>query len=125
MTATMYFSGPDPEGAWYYCTPCAMIFKEGFTRTEEGQAFLKDAAVAENGQERHADVDVAVNRAPRPQRAVAVASCTIQGPWGPNPVPVCWSHMVGLELRPGGAVAPATMLPPGLNGGQIPRIGRG
>jgi hypothetical protein len=127
MTALTYYDGPEPDGSGdYFCTPCAMIYKGGFNSTETGQAFLKEAMLASGG-ERHADLDVRDNPSPLPLRAVAVAPCTLSGtPWGAAPVPVCWSHMMPMEVRAGsGRIQPSGPMPPGMDGSSIPRIGRG
>jgi hypothetical protein len=123
--ATPMFSGPDPaEPGMYLCTICAMMFKHDALETESAQLVVRRAAQAGDDSARiwH---DLSLGMSWEPAMAVAIATTQLMPQWGP--IPTCWSHMQGLEVRQGGGLAVAQgALPPELpmgNGG-VPILGR-
>lgn len=101
--ADIYFDGPEPPPGREWCSVCVMLVKQHVVA--EKQDLVRQASVS--GENAPA---VRVKMAPHLagtelNTAVTHAISTVVPQFGA--LPVCWSHALGLELRPGG-VPPAS-----------------
>jgi hypothetical protein len=103
MAADIYFDGPEPPEGRLWCAICVMLAKQRVTSAE--QALVSHAsrspddspAVRVNmaGHMVGTELEIAVTR----------TISTVVPQFGA--LDVCWSHALGLSLKPGG-VAPAS-----------------
>lgn len=100
--ADIFFDGPQPPIGKQWCSVCVMLAKQAVVH--EHQDEVKATAMAPADAEA---VRILVLHTGKTELAPAVTSAisTVAPHFGP--LPVCWSHAIGLELMPGG-VAPAT-----------------
>jgi hypothetical protein len=135
VAGDLLYTGPEPEPGEQWCTLCAMLYKGFANTTEEVENAVSAVNELEPGQVRTIDITRMKLPVGRPQPAVAtfispvIQSIVLQtlgispqpgmvAP--PVPVPLCWSHLIGLQLKPGTqtVVIPATadMMPGGQRG---------
>jgi hypothetical protein len=144
MAGNLLYTGPEPEIGEQWCTLCAMVYKGFANATEEVMAAVSAVNELEPHQSRTIDITRLKLPVGKPQLAVATfVSPVLQqimmqvlglppqpglvAP--PCPVPLCWSHLIGLQLQPGTgrAVIPATadQMPGGTAGAvDLSRRGR-
>jgi hypothetical protein len=121
MPGLALFRGPiPPNPGELWCTACAMLWKA------EGTAALGDAVSAiPDDQMQTFDLDrlpLTAGLAKRFPMQLAVAMGIFQPgaapPMGqgflPFPVPLCWSHLMGLSLKQGLLPASAAQMPQGV-----------
>lgn len=133
MAGDLYYDGPMPDidtAPLGWCTLCAMIYKGFANATEDVKDLVSKVNELEPGDQRRIDISKLKLPVGKPQPAVATfISPVLQGivnqllgihPQAgmvapPLAVPLCWSHLVGLSLQPGGGsqlvVASADALP--------------
>lgn len=128
MAGTLWLNGPLPTGGDHYCTVCSMLYKGAANQSEKVQELISavnamdvDQALSfsiiskEYGQylpdcmEPHPAITMGIS----PLIQSILASMGVQ-PGFPVLVPLCWSHIFGLQLQPGGRVVPASadQMPP-------------
>lgn len=124
MAGTLWYDGPMPELAGdHWCTLCAMLYKGSANQSETAQALINQVNALSEEESRTINIS-GLGKLPglkEPQPAVAMfVSPILQQVIGqimglppgmvapPMPVPLCWSHLFGLQLKPGGGVIPAT-----------------
>jgi hypothetical protein len=112
------FTGPEPPGGQLYCTICAAVWKQAGTVLLGKE--IEQAQRSRNGQT--VTLDLSQGR-PEPELAVAHGIFLPMAPppngngMMPLPVPLCWTHLLGLTMQES-AVMPATpaMMPQGPGG---------
>lgn len=138
MAGTLWMNGPQPDGGDVFCTLCSMLYKGAANLTEAVQELQNQVNSLPEGQSR--DISILAKAGTylpgrsQPEHAVSVFINTqlqqivgaLMGlPPGmvapPVPVPLCWTHLMGLQLKPGGAIQPATadQMPAGMPPGAV------
>lgn len=130
MAGDLYYDGPVPDyeaGPMGFCTVCSMIFRGFANETDEVKDMVNLVNGLGPGEQRRIDIGKLKLTMARPEPAVTLfVSPILQGiigqmmglPPGMVPPPLavglCWGHLTGLQLKPGGGVIPATadQLPP-------------
>lgn len=101
--ADIFFDGPQPPIGKQWCSVCVMLAKQAVVH--EHQDEVKATAMAPADAPAVRILVDTISRQVELAPAVTSAISTVAPHFGP--LPVCWSHAIGLELMPGG-VAPAT-----------------
>lgn len=138
MAGTLWMNGPQPDGGDVFCTLCSMLYKGAANLTEAVQERQNEV----NALEDHECRDISIlgkagqylpGRS-QPEHAITVfISPQLQQIVGalmglppnmmapPVPVPLCWTHLMGLQLKPGGGIQPATadQMPQGMPPGAV------
>jgi hypothetical protein len=99
--ADIYFDGPEPPEGKQWCSVCAMLAKQ---RTVHARQAMVQQAARTGDDAPAVRVSMALDGAEL-KPAVTHAISTVVPQFGS--LPLCWSHVLGLELLPGG-VAPAS-----------------
>ena len=93
---TVYFDGPEPPEGRIWCAVCAMQYKQ--TYLAANQAAIQMAQKPNAHRIGNPRFDITQDRGEL--KIAVVRSLTILGPQF-GVMDVCWSHVVGLDMRQG------------------------
>lgn len=119
MAAQPMFTGPHPEPGREFCAVCAMVFKAQAVAalTEAGE--LDKVKTMPDGTLKWFKI-AGLGHQPL---EYAVAKSVYQPLMQLGPLPLCWSHMLGLSMTSGLLPASAAQLPTDATG--VPLLGQG